>query len=154
MIHSRLVVSLITFLPIINSMKLTSFFLCFMIKMLDKRIIYTECMYNCLYHDSSVGKVVSLRDANVSCLVSWKSRITTRREASSNDTAFPSDETWYKQLYIHFVYIIHLSNIFMRVDMKSVYAETLYIYNLNVSSEQAEFLCNPNVKLYKIVIKN
>ena len=38
--------------------------------------------------------------------------------------------------------------------MKSVYAETLYIYNLNVSSEQAEFLCNPNVKLYKIVIKN
>ena len=29
----------------------------------------------------------------VSCRVSWKSRITTRREASSNDTAFPTDET-------------------------------------------------------------
>ena len=33
--------------------------------MLDKRIIYTKCMYNCLHHVSSVGKAVSLRDANV-----------------------------------------------------------------------------------------
>ena len=49
----------------------------------------------------------------VSCLVSWKSGITTRREASSSDTAFPTDETWYKQLCIHFVYIIRLSNNFM-----------------------------------------
>ena len=30
--------------------------------MLDKRIIYTICMYNCLYHVSSVGKAVSLLD--------------------------------------------------------------------------------------------
>jgi hypothetical protein len=34
--------SLFTFLQIINSMKLTWFFLCFIIKMLDKRIIYTK----------------------------------------------------------------------------------------------------------------
>ena len=34
---------------------------------------------------------------------------------------------------------------YFRLDMKSVYAETLY--NLNVSSEQAEFLCNPNVRV-------
>ena len=32
--------------------------------MLDKRIIYTTCMYNCLYHVSSVGKAVSLLDAS------------------------------------------------------------------------------------------
>ena len=30
--------------------------------MLDKRIIYTKFMYNCLYHVSSVGKAVSLRE--------------------------------------------------------------------------------------------
>jgi hypothetical protein len=107
--------SLITFLQIINSMKLTSFFLCFIIKMLDKRIIYTKCMYNCLYHVSSVGKGVSLRDANVSCLVSWKSRITTRREASSSDSPFPTDQTWYKQLYIHNVYIMC---IYIRLKIK------------------------------------
>jgi lysylphosphatidylglycerol synthetase-like protein (DUF2156 family) len=52
--------SLFTFLQMINSMKLTWFFLCFIIKMLDKRIIYTKCMYNCLYHVSSIGKTVSL----------------------------------------------------------------------------------------------
>jgi hypothetical protein len=56
--------SLLTFLQIINSMKLTRFFLCFIIKMLDKRIICTKCMYNCLYHVSSVGKAVSLLDAS------------------------------------------------------------------------------------------
>ena len=33
--------------------------------MLDKRIIYTKCMYNCLYHVSSVGKTVSLLDAKL-----------------------------------------------------------------------------------------
>ena len=27
--------------------------------MLDKRIICTKCMYNCLYHVESVGKAVS-----------------------------------------------------------------------------------------------
>ena len=32
--------------------------------MLDTRIIYTQCMYNCLYHVSSVGKAVSLLDAS------------------------------------------------------------------------------------------
>jgi hypothetical protein len=32
--------------------------------MLDKRIIYTKCMYNCLYHVSSVGKAVSLLEAS------------------------------------------------------------------------------------------
>ena len=42
--------------------------------MLDKRIIYTTYMYNCLYHVESVGKTVSLRDAN-------------------SDTAFPTDST-------------------------------------------------------------
>ena len=31
----------------------------------------------------------------------------------ASDTAFPTDETWYKQLYIHIVYIIRLSNVFM-----------------------------------------
>ena len=45
--------SLFTFLQIINTMKLTWFCLCFIIKFLDKRIIYTKCMYNCLYHVSS-----------------------------------------------------------------------------------------------------
>ena len=30
--------------------------------MLDKRIIYTKCMYNCLYPVESVGKAVSLQD--------------------------------------------------------------------------------------------
>jgi hypothetical protein len=58
--------------------------------MLDKRIIYTKCMYNCLYHVESVGKAVSLRDAKRS------------------DTAFPADSTWYKQLYIHIVYIPYI----------------------------------------------
>jgi hypothetical protein len=33
------------------------------LKMLDKRIIYTKCMYNCLYHVESVRKAVSLRNA-------------------------------------------------------------------------------------------
>ena len=28
--------------------------------MLDKRILDTKCMYNCLYHVESVGKAVSL----------------------------------------------------------------------------------------------
>jgi len=32
--------------------------------MLDKRIIYTKCMYNCLYHVSSVGTDVSLLDVS------------------------------------------------------------------------------------------
>ena len=41
--------------------------------MLDKRItcIYTKCMYNCLYHVSSVGKAFT----------------------SHSDTAFPTDST-------------------------------------------------------------
>ena len=50
--------------------------------MLDKRIIYTKCMYNCLYHVSSVGKAVSLLDA-LCLVVIW----------------LPTDSTWYKQLY-------------------------------------------------------
>ena len=79
--------SLFTFLQMINSMKLTWFFLCFIIKMLDKCIIYTNCMYNCFYHVSSVGKAVSLL-------------------TSRSDTAFPTAKTWYKQLYIHNVYIM------------------------------------------------
>jgi hypothetical protein len=32
--------------------------------MLDRRIIYTKCMYNCLYHVSSVGKAVSLLEVS------------------------------------------------------------------------------------------
>jgi hypothetical protein len=51
----------------------------------------------------------------VSCRVSWKSRITTRREASSSDTAFPTDETWYKQLYIYFVYIYRIKGILFSI---------------------------------------
>jgi hypothetical protein len=44
----------------------------------------------------------------VSYLVSWKSRITTQRFASHSDTAFPTDSTWYKQLFSHMC-ICHLS---------------------------------------------
>ena len=51
-------------------------------------------MYNCLHHVKSAGKAASLRDV-------------------SSDTAFPTDETRYKQPYIHFLYTIRLSNIFM-----------------------------------------
>ena len=50
--------------------------------MLDKRIIYTKCMYNCLYHVESVGKAVSLRDASM-----YNCRV------SRSDTAFPTDST-------------------------------------------------------------
>ena len=42
--------------------------------MVDKRIMYTKCMYSCLYHVSSVGKAVSLL-------------------ASRSNTAFPTDLT-------------------------------------------------------------
>jgi hypothetical protein len=47
----------------------------------------------------------------VSCLVSWKSGITTRSFASRSDTAFPTDSTWYKQLYIHNVHIMCIYHI-------------------------------------------
>ena len=76
--------------------------------MLDKRIIYTKCMYNCLYHVSSVGKAVSLLDA-ASRLVVIHFQLTrhdTNSFASRSDTAFPTDSTRYKQLYIHNAYIM------------------------------------------------
>jgi hypothetical protein len=71
-------------------------------------------LYNCLYHVESVG-----------------SHITTRRKVSSSDTAFPTDETWYKQLYIHIVYIIRLSNIFM-IKHKQIH----WIYYLKKSKQR------------------
>ena len=74
--------SLLTFLQIINSMKLTWFFLCFIIKMLDKGSIYTKCMYN--------------------CLLSWKSRITIRRKMCIYHVAniLPCDNTFWVLLRI------------------------------------------------------
>jgi hypothetical protein len=86
-------------------------------------ILYTKCMYNCLYHVTTT--VINTHYIHivyvqlfVSCLVSWKSRITTRRES---DTTFPTDETWYKQLYIHFVYNMKQARPWMLANMKIIW---------------------------------
>ena len=105
--------SLFTFLQIINSMKHTWFFLCFIIKMLDKRIIYKKCIYSCLYHVSSVGKAVSLL-------------------ASRSNTAFPTDLTWYKQLYIHNVYIMCIYLVQLFFSCKTLFIMILYCFQSKI----------------------
>jgi hypothetical protein len=103
--------------------------------------LYTHCVCTTVCMMSSQLEKPYHYETQKSCWVSWKNRITTRREASSSDTAsssntaFPTDKTWYKQLYIHFVYIIRLSNIFM-IKHKKKSCKFHWIYYLKKSKQR------------------
>jgi hypothetical protein len=55
-----------------------------------------------------------------------------------------TDETWYKQLYIHFVYIIHLSNIFM-IKHKKKSCTFHWIYYLKKSKQRGTIVYVTNI---------